>query len=125
MTQCSLTRSEAAKNWPEGIISVKLTTNPYLFALALHQASKEGVKPWEYINLAIWEKLGKPDHDTLMKFAAELELVDEDPKWMKRLKITARHELEVAALKKERDSAANGVQPGYPQEHAGNRDTGE
>jgi hypothetical protein len=125
MPQCSLTRSEAAQNWPEGFISVKLTTNPYLFALVLHEASKEGLKPWEFINVAVWEKLGKPDHDTLMKFAAALEVVDEDPKWMKRLKITARHELEVAALKQERDSASNDVQPRHPEEHPGNLDTGE
>lgn len=125
MTQCSLTRSEASQNWPEGLISVKLTTNPYLFALTLHEASKEGLKPWEFISVAVWEKLGKPDHDTLMKFAAELEIVDEDPKWMKRLKITARHELEVAALKQERDSAANDFQPRHPEERAGNLDAGD
>jgi hypothetical protein len=125
MTQCSLTRSEAAKNWPEGTISVKLTTNPYIFALALYEASKQGLRPWEFINVAVWEKLGRPDHDTLMEFAAGLEVADEDPKWIKRLKITARHELEVAALKQERDAAANNSPPRHPQEHAGNTDTAD
>ncbi|MEJ2716886.1 MAG: hypothetical protein P8182_07065 [Deltaproteobacteria bacterium] len=125
MTQCSLNRSEASQNWPEGVISVKLTANPYLFALALHEAAKQGLKTWEFINVALWEKLGKPDHDTLMQFAAGLEIVDEDPKWMKRLKITARHELEVAALKKERGSAPDGFQARDPEKPGGNSDNGD
>jgi len=125
MTQCSLTISEAAKNWPEGTISVKLTTNPYIFALALHEASKQGLKLWEFINVAVWEKLGRPDHDTLMEFAAGLEVADIDPKWIKRLKITARHELEVAAMRQQREAAANNSPPGQPQEHAGNGDKGD
>ena len=120
MTQCSLTRSEAAKNWPEGTISVKLTTNPYILALALDEASKQGLRLWEFINVAVWEKLGRPDHDTLMEFAAGLEVAEEDPKWMKRLKITARHELEMAALRQQRDAAANNPPPHRPQEDAGN-----
>jgi len=101
MIECSLTRSEDSKNWPEGIISVKVTMNPYIFALAMEESYKAGMKPWELINLALWEKLGKPDHDTLMEFAANLQIDDEDPKWKKRLKITARHEVDVAALRKE------------------------
>ena len=101
MIECSPTRSEDSKNWPEGIISVKVTMNPYIFALAMEESYKAGMKPWELINLALWEKLGKPDHDTLMEFAANLQIDDEDPKWKKRLKIAARHEVEVAALREE------------------------
>ena len=101
MIECSMTRSEASKNWPEGTISVKVTMNPYLFAIALEEALRMGMKPWELINVALWEKLGKPDHDTLMEFAANLEIEDEDPKWKKRLQITARHEVAVAAFRKE------------------------
>jgi hypothetical protein len=106
MTQCSPTRSEESQNWPEGLISVKITMSPYVFAMALEEAFKRDMRPWEFINIAIWEKLGKPDHDTLMEFAANLEIDDEDPKWMKRLKITARHEVEVAAVRKERGAQA-------------------
>lgn len=100
MAECSLTQSDAAKNWPEGIISVKMTMNPYLLAVAIEKSLGSGMKLWEFINAALWEKLGKPDHDTLMEFAANLEVFEEDPKWKKRLKITARHEVEVAAYKK-------------------------
>jgi hypothetical protein len=100
MDECSVTRSEAADNWPEGIISVKMTMNPYLLAMAIEKSLGSGLKLWEFINTALWEKLGKPDHDTLMDFAANMEVFDEDPKWKKRLKITARHEVEVAAFKK-------------------------
>ena len=100
MDSCSVTQSEAAKNWPEGIISVKMTMNPYLLARAIEESYKSGMKLWELINVALWERLGKPDHDTLMEFAANMELEDEDPKWKKRLKITARHEVEVAAYRK-------------------------
>ncbi len=101
MTECSVTRSPEAKNWPEGIISVKMTMNPYLLAMAIEEAYKSGLQPWEFINTALWEKLGKPDHDALMQFAADLEIIDEDPKWKKRLKITARHEVAVDAYRKE------------------------
>lgn len=101
MIECSMTSSDAAKNWPEGTVSVRVTMNPYVFAMAMEQCFKEGMKPWEYINAAIWEKLGKPDHDTLMEFAANLEIFDEDPKWKKRLKINARHEVEIAKAREE------------------------
>ncbi|MDQ7785356.1 MAG: hypothetical protein RDU20_20905 [Desulfomonilaceae bacterium] len=100
MVDCSMTQSEAAKNWPEGVISVKMTMNPYVLAMALEESLVKGIRLWEFVNTALWEKLGKPDHDTLMEFAANLEVFDEDPKWKKRLKITARHEVEVAAYKK-------------------------
>jgi hypothetical protein len=122
MTQCSLTRSEAAKNWPEGTISVKLTTNPYVFAFALHEAAKQGLRPWEFINVALWEKLGSPDHDTLMEFAAGLEVAEEDPKWIKRLKITARHELEMATLRQKREEAIEKITADQPEDRAGNGD---
>ena len=102
MQECSTTSSEASKNWPEGIISVRVTMNPYLFALAVDEAFKQGLRPWDFINTAIWEKLGKPDHKTLMDYAANLEIDEEDPKWKKRLKIAARHEIEMAAALKER-----------------------
>ncbi len=101
MTECSMTSSEASKNWPEGTVSIRITMNPYIFAMAMEQCFKEGMKPWEYINVAIWEKLGKPEHDALMDFAANLEIDDEDPKWKKRLRINARHEVEVARAKAE------------------------
>ena len=89
MTQCSPTRSEASKNWPEGTIVVKVTMNPYIYAMAIEEAYKEGMKPWELINVALWEKIGEPDHDTLMNYAANVRVDDDDPKWLKRLKITA------------------------------------
>ena len=97
MSNCSITTSDASKNWPEGVISAKLTMNPYLLAMAQEAAYKEGLQPWEFINSALWDKLGKPDHDTLMEFAANMEIEDEDPKWKKRLKITARFEVERTA----------------------------
>lgn len=106
MTSCSLTHSEAAAHWPEGIISAKITMNPYLFAYAEEQSYRLGMKPWEFINVALWEKLGKPDSQALMEFAANLELDDEDPKWKKRLKISARHEMAIAEAKKEREGAS-------------------
>ena len=100
MQQCSLSQSEEAKNWPDAVISVKLTMNPYLLAMAIEESLTRGIKLWELINSGLWEKLGKPDHDTLMEFAANMEVDDLDPKWKKRLKLTARHEVEVAALKR-------------------------
>lgn len=102
MSQCSLTQSEAAKNWPEGIISAKLTMNPYLLAMAFEESLKRGMKLWELINAALWQELGKPDHEALLAFAADMEIFDEDPKWKKRLKIAARHELAVAEIRKRR-----------------------
>ncbi len=105
MVECSIAESEAAKNWPEGIISVKMTMSPYLLAMAIEKSLENGMKLWEFINTALWEKLGKPDHGTLMEFAANIEVFDEDPKWKKRLKITARHEVEVAAYRKALEDA--------------------
>jgi len=106
MTSCSMTSSQEAAQWPEGIISAKITMNPYLFAYAEDQSYRLGMKPWEFVNVALWEKLGKPDSRTLTEFAANLELDEEDPKWKKRLKITARHELAIDAAKKERLGAS-------------------
>jgi len=106
MQHCSVTRSEASQNWPEGIISVKLTINPYIFAMAIEEAYKQGLQPWELLSVALWEKLGKPDCDTLTEFAANLDVSNEDPDWKKRLKITAAHEAAVAAVKRERQQAA-------------------
>ncbi len=108
MSVCSLTHSDAAKNWPEGIISVNLTMNPYLLAFAFEESLKGGMKLWEFVNAALWEKLGRPDRDTLMAFAANMEVDEEDPKWKKRLQITARHEVAVAACKREQMEQANG-----------------
>ncbi len=101
MAECSITQSEAAKNWPEGIISVKMTMNPYLLAMAIEEAFPKGMKPWEFINTALWEKLGCPDQMTLMKFAANMEVFDEDPKWKRRLKIAAAHEVAVAEYREQ------------------------
>jgi hypothetical protein len=106
MAECSVTQSPEAKNWPEGIISVKMTMNAYILAMAIEEAYKSGMKPWEFINKALWEKLGSPHHDALMKFAANLEIADEDPKWKKRLKITARHEVAVDTYRKELQEVA-------------------
>ncbi len=100
-TQCSVTQTDESKNWPEGIISVKMTMNPYLLAMAHEVAITRGIRAWELINSALWEKLGRPDPDTLMRFAANMDVYEEDPQWKKRLRITARHELEVAALRGE------------------------
>ncbi len=97
MTECSMTCSEGSKDWPDGIISAKMTMSPYLLAMAHEEAYKNGMKPWEFVNLAIWEKLGKPDHATLMEFAANQEIDEMDPRWKKRLKITAQHEVAAAA----------------------------
>lgn len=102
MSDCCETRSEEAKNWPEGIISVKLTMNPYLLAMAIDESEKKGIRVWELINTALWEKLGSPGKNDLMEYAADMEIYEEDPKWKKRLKITARHEVLVDAVKKER-----------------------
>lgn len=94
MDNCTVTHTEDSKNWPEATISVKLTMNPYLLAMAVERSLDAGVKLWEFINLALWEKLGSPSHDTLLEFAANMHVDDEDPKWKKRLTITARHEVE-------------------------------
>ncbi|MCX5872723.1 MAG: hypothetical protein NTY51_05745 [Deltaproteobacteria bacterium] len=95
MTTCSLTKTEESKKWPEGIISVKLTMNPYLLVLAEEKAARAGLKLWEYINLALWEKLEEPSKDELLEFASALDVDDIDPKWKIRLKLAARHEVEV------------------------------
>jgi len=95
MSTCSLTKTEESKKWPEGIISVKLTMNPYLLVLAEEKAAQTGLKVWEYINVALWEKLGKPSRSELLDFAASFDLDDMDPKWKKRLKLAARHEVEI------------------------------
>jgi hypothetical protein len=90
---CGVAQSEAAKPWPEGIISTKMTMNPYLLAMAFEASMQAGGQLWEFVNNAVWEKLGKPDRDRLLEFAANMEVFDEDPKWKKRLKIAARYEL--------------------------------
>ncbi len=95
MTTCSLTTTDESKQWPEGVISVKLTMNPYLLAFAEEKSMQAGVKVWEFINLALWEKLGKPAEQELLDFASSIEVDDLEPKWKKRLKLTARHEREV------------------------------
>lgn len=112
MSECSLTRSKESQYWPEGTISVKLTMNPYLLAMAFEYAMNQNMKLWEFVNIALWEKLGRPDEDALLEYAANIELEDEDPKWKKRLKITARHELEVKKLKecRAKEEATN---PGF------------
>jgi hypothetical protein len=101
MAECSLTQWDASKNWPEGIISAKVTMNPYILAMAFEESLKRGMKLWELINLAVWQELGKPDRDALLAFAAEMEICDEDPKWKKRLKIAARHELAVEEFRRQ------------------------
>lgn len=100
--QCSLTHSEESKEWPEATISTRMTMNPYLLAKAREECFKHGVNTWEYLNVALWEKLGRPTHDELMEFAANMEVDEEDPKWVKRLKITAAHEMEMLRIKHER-----------------------
>jgi hypothetical protein len=101
MDHCSITTSDASNNWPDGTISAKLTMNPYLLAMAFEKAMQSHMRLWEFINVAIWEKLGSPESDTLMEFAANMEIEEDDPKWKKRLKIAARHEFELReALKK-------------------------
>jgi hypothetical protein len=94
MKQCGMTLSEGASEWPEAVISVKMTMNPYIYALAMEKAHREGLKPWEYINLAVWEKLGKPSSKELTEFAATLTTSEDDPKWLKRLGVAARFEVE-------------------------------
>lgn len=91
---CSTTSSKEAKEWPDATISTRNTMNPYILAMAEEQALKQGIKPWEFINTAIWEKLGKPSHDELMEFAANISVDEDDPKWKKRLRIAARFEVE-------------------------------
>ncbi len=108
MTLCSATKSTESGNWPEGIISVRLTMNPYLLAMAEERAYSEGVPLWEYVNAALWEKLGKPDSPMLYEFAAGLSVDDEDPKWKKRLNIAARHEMEMAAVRSARAQEEDG-----------------
>jgi len=101
MGTCAVAQSEAARKWPEGVISAKLTMNPYLLAMAFEESMKAGVQLWEFINTAIWEKLGEPDRDKLSEFAANMEVLDEDPKWKKRLKIAARYEMGLEEFRKE------------------------
>ena len=101
MGTCAVAQSEAARKWPEGIISAKLTMNPYLLAMGFEEAMKAGVQFWEFINTALWEKLGEPDQDKLLEFAANMEVFDEDPKWKKRLKIAARYEMGLEEFRKE------------------------
>lgn len=109
MDQCSLTTSQASNSWPEGTISAKLTMNPYLLAMAFEKAMESHMKLWEFINVAIWEKLGSPELETLLDFAANLELEEEDPKWKKRLKITARYEVELREAKQGNQGPVNEV----------------
>jgi hypothetical protein len=101
MSNCAVAQSEAAKKWPEGLVSAKLTMNPYLLAMAFEEAMKAGSQLWEFINTAVWEKLGEPDRDKLLEFAANMEVFDEDPKWKKRLKISARYEMGLEEFRKE------------------------
>ncbi len=95
MSTCNLTQTEESRKWPEGIVSVKLTMNPYLLVLAEEKAAKAGLKVWEYINVALWEKMGQPSREELANFAAVFEVDELDPKWKKRLKLAARHEIEI------------------------------
>jgi hypothetical protein len=118
MSECSLTQSEESKNWPEGIISVKLTMNAYLLAMAFEESLKRGMKAWELINTALWKELGSPDFDTLLALAANMEIFEEDPKWKKRLKIAARHELALAEFRKQH--AGDGTLPEELSEDNGN-----
>jgi hypothetical protein len=94
MSTCSLTKTQESKEWPEAIISLKLTMNPYLMVMAEDKAAQHGLKLWEFINVALWEKIGKPSKEDLLNFAAGFELDDLDPKWKKRLKLAARYEVE-------------------------------
>jgi hypothetical protein len=111
MKQCGMTLSEAASEWPEAIVSVKMTMNPYVYAFAIDKAHSLGLKPWEFINLAIWEKIGKPSASELTEFASKLETDEEDPNWLKRLKITAKYEVESGAC-----SSTGADQPGGGQD---------
>ncbi|MGC8660005.1 MAG: hypothetical protein ACP5U1_13120 [Desulfomonilaceae bacterium] len=111
MTGCSLTNSEESKKWPEGIISVKLTMNPYLLVLAEEEAARQGLKLWEYINLALWEKLGEPSKDQLLDFASGFGVDDLDPKWKHRLKLAARHEVEVREAVKQAQTSGESKSP--------------
>ena len=95
MSTCSLTKTQESKEWPEAIISLKLTMNPYLMVMAEEKAALDGLKLWEFINVALWEKMGKPSKEDLLNFAAGFELDDLDPKWKKRLKLAARYEVEI------------------------------
>ncbi len=101
MSECSITASAEAKNWPEGLISAKITMNPYILAMAGEECFKHGMKLWEFINLAVWEKLGRPSHQELIESAVRLEIFDEDPKWKKRLRLAAQHEVAAAEMRKQ------------------------
>jgi hypothetical protein len=65
--------------------------------------------------LAMWERLGKPDHDALMGFAAGMDVDEEDPKWKKRLKLTARYEVEVARQQETMMTESNEMLQGQGQ----------
>ena len=95
MSTCSLTKTQESKEWPEAIISLKLTMNPYLMVMAEEKAALDGLKLWEFINVALWEKMGKPSKEDLLIFAAGFEVDDLDPKWKKRLRLAARYEVEI------------------------------
>lgn len=115
MTACSTTKTEESKNWPEGIISVKLTMNPYILAFAEEKSLQSDMRLWEFINLALWEKLGKPSELELLAFASSIEVDDLDPKWKKRLRLAARHEMEIKSQFKDRgpSEVTEGTKPDF------------
>lgn len=119
MSTCAVAQSEAAKEWPEGLISAKLTMNPYLLAMAFEESMRAGTQLWEFINTALWEKLGEPGRDKLLEFAANMEVFDEDPKWKKRLKISARYQMGLEEFRKELEDESLPAQAGSE----GNGDT--
>jgi hypothetical protein len=90
--------------------------NPYILAMIEEIALSKGMKPWEFINLAAWESLGKPSHEKLMEFAANLDVDDMEPRWKKRLKITAAYEVELGRHIKsnDNDNSGNGPSPEVP-----------
>ena len=51
MGTCAVAQSEAARKWPEGVISTKLTMNPYLLAMAFEESMKSGVQLWDGIRI--------------------------------------------------------------------------
>jgi len=93
--------------WPEGSLSIKFLVNPYLLLFAIKGCQELGVELGEFINKAIWEKLGKPDRDELIRLAAETEISEEHPRWMKHLQTTALFELSRQACGPDHDHAGH------------------
>jgi hypothetical protein len=103
MAQHEKLHSPPPSAWPEGSLSIKFMVNPYLLLFAITRCQELTVELGELINVALWEKLGKPDRDELVRLAAEMEVSEEHPRWMRHLQTTANFELSRQACSMDHD----------------------